>query len=204
MQKPNFDEAERQARTLRMHQSKDLMINLDNIRVDNNIIIDTFQHYAIMTGKDVGDLTADGKADGALLKHEGTNIVLYDENTSLCHATWTVAHEIGHLCMHHTGDSRKNEIEAHWFAAEFLMPKPILEHFFRTAASYNGEITIDFIIGLFGVSYEAAQRRIKTVSQYNNYYQAYLYNDLLDKYDETIGAFDDYIQASSLLKRGIV
>ena len=38
----------------------------------------------------------------------------------------TIAHELGHLVLHSVDVTEELEIEANWFAAEFLMPAEVI------------------------------------------------------------------------------
>jgi Zn-dependent peptidase ImmA (M78 family) len=55
----------------------------------------------------------------------------FNANHPWCRRRFTIAHEIGHLFLDHgcvgESDGSHNEREAHIFAAELLMPKPLLK-----------------------------------------------------------------------------
>ena len=110
-------------------------------------------------------------------------------------------HEIGHIILGHLVDFNETalnrggmsskqygvlEVEAHYFAAEFLMPTAILKYF--------NDITVDEIALLFGVSDEAARRKYKRVftndyfpdSGYNAKIMRNFYKFLLTGIDEAI------------------
>ena len=114
------------------------------------------------------------EAEGRTIRVRGTGIyyIVYDDVTvnSPDRISWTIMHEIGHIILGHLvefsetalnrgGMTSKQygvlEVEAHYFAAEFLMPTAILKYF-------NG-ITVDEIALLFGVSDEAAEKKYKRV-----------------------------------------
>ena len=108
------------------------------------------------------------KAEGRTIRMRDTGMyyIVYDDVSinSPDRISWTIMHEIGHIILGHLvefnetalnrgGMSGKQygvlEVEAHYFAAEFLMPTAILKY-------YSG-ITVDEIALLFGVSDEAAR-----------------------------------------------
>ena len=119
------------------------------------------------------------KAEGRTIRMRGTGMyyIVYDDVTvnSPDRISWSIMHEIGHIILGHLvefsetalnrgGITSKQygvlEVEAHYFAAEFLMPTAILKYF-------KG-ITVDEISLLFGVSDEAAERKYKRVFE-NDY-----------------------------------
>jgi Zn-dependent peptidase ImmA (M78 family) len=114
------------------------------------------------------------KAEGRTIRMRGTGMyyIVYDDVTvnSPDRISWTIMHEIGHIILGHLvefsetalnrgGMTSKQygvlEVEAHYFAAEFLMPTAILKY-------YTG-ITPDEIALLFGVSDKAAEKKYKRV-----------------------------------------
>lgn len=114
------------------------------------------------------------QAEGRTIRMRGTGVyyIVFDDVTvnSPDRISWTIMHEIGHIILGHLvefsetalnrgGMTSKQygilEVEAHYFAAEFLMPTAILKY-------YSG-ITVDEIALLFGVSDEAAERKYKRV-----------------------------------------
>ena len=114
------------------------------------------------------------QAEGRTIRMRETGIyyIVYDDVTvnSPDRISWTIMHEIGHIILGHLvefsetalsrGGMRSKqygvlEVEAHYFAAEFLMPTAILKY-------YTG-ITVDEIALLFGVSDKAAEKKYKRV-----------------------------------------
>jgi Zn-dependent peptidase ImmA (M78 family)/predicted amidophosphoribosyltransferase len=105
---------------------------------------------------------------------EGRYYIVYDDVqvNSNARIAWTIMHEIGHIILGHLTDFDETaldrggltekkygvlEVEAHYFAAEFLMPTALLKFF--------SDITVDEMVLLFGVSEEAAKRKHKRVFQ---------------------------------------
>lgn len=114
------------------------------------------------------------QAEGRTIRMRGNGMyyIVYDDITvnSPDRIAWTIMHEIGHIILGHLvefsetalnrgGMTSKQygvlEVEAHYFAAEFLMPTAILKYF-------KG-ITVDEIALLFGVSDKAAEKKYKRV-----------------------------------------
>ncbi len=107
-------------------------------------------------------------------RSDGKNYIVYDDVqvNSDARIAWTIMHEIGHIILGHLTDFGETaldrggltekkygvlEVEAHYFAAEFLMPTALLKFF--------SEITVDEMVLLFGVSEEAAKKKHKRVFQ---------------------------------------
>lgn len=105
-------------------------------------------------------------------RDNGLFLIVYDDVsvTNGDRITWTIMHEIGHIILGHLMDfgetsldrgglNKKKygvlEIEAHYFAAEFLMPTALLRYF--------QDITVDEIHLLFGVSEPAARKKYNRV-----------------------------------------
>ncbi|MCD7762781.1 MAG: ImmA/IrrE family metallo-endopeptidase [Lachnospiraceae bacterium] len=114
------------------------------------------------------------KAEGRTIRMRSTGLyyIIYDDVkvSSPDRISWTIMHEIGHVILGHLIEFSETalnrggmtseqygvlEVEAHYFAAEFLMPTAILKYF-------TG-ITVDEIALLFGVSDEAAEKKYKRV-----------------------------------------
>lgn len=119
------------------------------------------------------------KAEGRTIRMRGTGLyyIVYDDVrvNSPDRISWTIMHEIGHIILGHLTDFVETalnrggitskqygvlEVEAHYFAAEFLMPTAILK--------YLKGITVDEIALLFGVSEKAAKKKHKRVFE-NDY-----------------------------------
>lgn len=108
------------------------------------------------------------------LRDTGMYLMVYDDVhfNSDHRIGWTIMHEIGHIVLGHLTDFEQTalnrggltkkgyevlEIEAHYFAAEVMMPTALLKYF--------QTIEIEEISLLFGVSEEAARKKYKRVFQ---------------------------------------
>ena len=121
----------------------------------------------ILKSKDPFHLRETGAEARTIRRRDsGLYLIVYDDVNvnSADRISWTIMHEIGHIvlghlvefgetCLDRGGLTKKAygtlEVEAHYFAAEFLMPTAILKYF--------SSITVDEISLLFGVSEEAAR-----------------------------------------------
>ena len=121
------------------------------------------------------------------LDDNGMYYIVYDDVkvTYKERISWTIMHEIGHIILRHLVDFKQTslerggltekdyktlEIEADYFAAEVFMPTSILKHLQK--------ITIDDISLIFGVSWEAAEKKYRRVFE-TDYLPETSYDDKL-------------------------
>lgn len=104
--------------------------------------------------------------DGALRSDESEAHIWVRIDASLPRQRFTIAHELGHLLLHPLGEEFRDtkflgtpqEVEANRFAAELLMPEPMIYEFAKWA-DYDAEKLAD----LFVVSKVAMQIRLTSV-----------------------------------------
>ncbi len=196
--KPNFDKAEKLARELRLMQpTNDFSLNINTLDFDREIYIDTFENYAARTNCSVSDLTSNGKMkDGYTVKSGMSSVILYhDVNKYEPRLKWTIAHEIGHIYMGHKKDNGNEEVEAHWFAAEFLTPIPIIFEILKKGV----KVSTTTLSELFGISPEAAIKRVNSLNRMP-VKSAYLTSDFHDKYGAEIDAYVNDQKRDSVFK----
>ena len=116
-----------------------------------------------------------GSDDAAIVESDGQLMVFYNDKMPLLRQKFSKGHEFGHACCGHdiaritemrrAGDSlfealyAKYEVESNFFAAQLFMPEEIIIELAR-----RGKIIDEaFLAKTFGVSHEAAEKRIKTV-----------------------------------------
>lgn len=94
---------------------------------------------------------------------------------------FTVAHEVGHLVLHiplllaHQAQprlfdlprlpygDRNMEVQANSFASALLMPQQAMLESFGTQAAQGEWVDVHHVVDTFGVSYQAAEIRLKTL-----------------------------------------
>ena len=120
--------------------------------------------------------------DGALFTDgEGHFLMFYNEGMPKTRRRFTGSHELGHYMQDHdmelithyrlTKDPRfeplykKYETESNMFAAELLMPEPIIIELNRRGCLINES----FLMRTFGVSYEVAKIRVKNIRRVYNW-----------------------------------
>lgn len=185
-EKPDFEKAQNLATELLLKQSNNsLMIDVRKFKFDIPIVIDTMQHYCYVTHSSFNNYVCDEYSGSYVLKlKNGLHLILYDDsNNCLERKHWGIAHEVGHIYLGHENDSRKEEIEAHFFAAQLLTPEILI----RYALKCKGKLTTLDIYNNFNVSYQSAHKRVHTL---NNKMVFYNDNDklLLKKYKSIVEA----------------
>jgi Zn-dependent peptidase ImmA (M78 family) len=115
-------------------------------------------------------------------------LILNDDKKSDYCRNWANLHEMGHIYLGHTDSSDKEEVEAHFFAACFLMPDPVIKQFNKL-----GFVTDEnFLKKYFNATNESAKRKIKTMKQYN--YPSKYDSKILDLlYDDIDRITDDIL-----------
>ena len=162
IEKPDFEKAQNEAtRLLLIQKIDDLRIDVKHLLHNESIIIDSIQHYCLITGTTKEHYTYNGYSGAYVLKLKtGLFIILYDKDDSIHRQRWGIAHELGHIYLKHDNDGDKQEIEANFFAAQLLMPEIII----RYIKKLTGRFSFNQIVEYFDVSPEAAKKRIKTLN----------------------------------------
>lgn len=126
---------------------------------------------AAMYGVEMEDF---GSQDAILQKDpaSGRSIVFYNDKISVKERIkFSIAHELGHHVLKHDPSDHSaystQEIEANFFAAELLMPQQIIFELVRRGA----DISVANLMKWFGVSKQAAQKRIETLKKINDDYR---------------------------------
>lgn len=166
MSKPDFERCVKTANELLSGQ--DLfcqMLNVEKLVYDKEIIFDSIQNYALYTKTPLDYFMSKETQkliDGCMLIKDGVHIVLYNSGINYIEKlNWTLAHEIGHIYLGHTRGVGDEEIEAHFFAAQLLMPTYTIYRMSLKHGAVNGCDLAE----IFGVSPEAANKRINTMKK---------------------------------------
>lgn len=138
-------------------------IDVTKLIYDNNIVIDSIQNFCKLINFDYDNLMKISHKtinDGCLIKWDGFNFILYNAKIkNKKRINWTIAHEVGHIYLEHRVDGDQEEVEAHFFAAQLLMP----HYTVHMINEFMGGISIDDIKKIFGVSTTAAEKRLQTI-----------------------------------------
>jgi hypothetical protein len=189
--KPDFDKCEKAATRLLLKQNiHSLRIDVRSLVYDKKIFFDSIQNYCKVTNASLSEFI--GICNGAL--KDGFTlerikncsiiyIVLYnDEIGNRERLNWTLAHEVGHIYLDHKSDGPQQEIEAHFFATQLLMPEVVILYLARR----NNGIGAEELCDLFDVSFEAACKRINTLNHKYSYFYGQEEKELLSKYSPLI------------------
>ena len=113
------------------------------------------------------------KLDGIAIKSPKVGIIVVNRNIPVVRQRFTIAHEFGHLIMPHRsefyvcypGKNRAMERAADKFAAELLMPLPMLKTLWEKYAS-NPQNRIEIVADILKVSRSALRARIREMARY--------------------------------------
>jgi len=115
------------------------------------------------------DISSFGSESAVIFKFNDKSIIFYDDEKPMSHVKFSILHELGHPINSHNflqKDSEtyvKYEVETNYFAAQLLMPEQIL----REMQQRGTKITHTFLQEHFGVSNQAADKRITTLAKTN-------------------------------------
>ena len=115
------------------------------------------------------DIYAFGSNSADLIKYGDKKILFYNDALPIEHNRYSLLHEFGHDYNGHPLDCSDKklydcfEIETNWFAAQLLMPAQLL----RELQNYGYPLTVPFLRKAFGVSREAAAKRIENLTRMN-------------------------------------
>ncbi len=152
----------------------------DLIREQTTLKLVSFSQAQLL-GLQVEDLGSDS---AVLVSIHGKEVLFYNDSHTKARNRFNLAHEFGHyVCEHDLGTESAElygvyEVEANYFAAQLLMPQQILYSFQQRGI----RLTEDFIVEHFGVSGEAARRRLDTLSKTNFRW----YSDEEKEFDDAI------------------
>ena len=168
MAKPDFSRCTAKATELLYEQDvSGRILNIQELKYDKDIIFDTIQSYCQLTRIPISYFISpynDILKDGCTIydRDTGYYVVLYNADIlHFAHRNWTLAHEVGHIYLGHEKDESIEEIEAHFFASQLFMP----EYTLRMMAENYGSVDARALTEIFGVSYEAATKRINTMKK---------------------------------------
>ena len=151
------------------------------------VMISSYQNYAKKTGLSMDEITLGHELEDAfLLKglRPGLTLILYNKEKYGPRMKHTLWHEIGHVKCDHKKHSEKEEIEAHFFAAQANAPNVLI----KTIAKRGYKIDVCFLMEYFGLSEEAAQKKMGYLNKYGF--------DHSNEYDDIVQMqFANYIDA---------
>lgn len=129
------------------------------IRYAQDITFISMQQYCQSVGAPLSSIMPDGYfKDGFNVINGDRAYIYYNEDVdSIGRFNWSLAHELGHVLREHKKDGEIEEVEAHFFAANFYMPDDIICELRRRGVTINEASLMD----IFGVTQDAAQRKMR-------------------------------------------
>ena len=127
--------------------------------------ISSYQKYAEKTGLSIEEITLGNELEDAfLLKGLRPNLalILYDKEKYGARLKHTIWHEVGHVKCNHQKHGDREEIEAHFFAAQANAPNILI----KNIAKRGYAIDIPFLMECFGLSEDSARRKKEYLSKY--------------------------------------
>ena len=116
------------------------------------------------------DIEAFGSKSAVIQYKHGRYIIFYNQDDYAPRVKFSILHEFGHYRFGHSlkkyvdeTEYGRVEVEANCFAAQILMPEQVINELKKRGAIIN----VDFFKTHFGVSEEAAQKRIETMGKIN-------------------------------------
>lgn len=116
------------------------------------------------------DIEAFGSEAAVIHCKNGRYLIFYNQEDYPPRVKFSILHEFGHYMLGHElkeyvdkEEYGQVEVEANCFAAQILMPEQVLSALRKRGAV----ITASFLIEHFGVSEEAAQKRLATMGKVN-------------------------------------
>lgn len=115
------------------------------------------------------DMTDFGSDSAIIVRFHGESIIFYDEIKPKPHIEFSILHEMGHDIIGHDFINideeiyQRYEVETNYFSAQLLMPEQLLRELQHRGMRINRQ----FLQQNFGVSEEAADKRIQTLAKTN-------------------------------------
>ena len=178
--RPDFDKAQNVATDLLLAQTiSTLHVNVTDLQFNRPIVIDSVQNFAQITNRPLSNFTCEQFNGACVVDYPRCSVILFDEQEdNPCRTHWGIAHESGHLYLGHQKDGDPEEIEAHFFAAQLLMPEIVLREIERRKGSISALEIADY----FQVSYTSAYKRIETLNRRGCWSYADRDKKLLEKF----------------------
>lgn len=147
-----------------------------------NVIITSYRNYAEKTNISESDLMQDGELiDAYTVSKNGKHIILYNDRIYEPRKRFSIFHEIGHIVLEHKKQSEDNELEADFFASQFILPNILVKEIYMRGYTLNKNA----IVSIFNVSNAVAEKRINFINKYP---------DISNEYDDAIiTLFQNYL-----------
>lgn len=148
------------------------------------------------------DAAAFGSNSAVITRKCGRHILFYNETKPKTHRVFSILHEFGHFLLGHadieSGDIEtynRYEVETNFFAARLLMPDPVLIELQKRGM----RITTDLLVQKFGVSREAAGKKLLTMSNVRKDFSEMRHGEFDDLIVNKFANFIDSIKYAPIL-----
>lgn len=99
------------------------------LRKCRNTVVYTYQQAAEKLQVEEEDFERKyGDADAFTIRCGQRYVVCFRAGGNPARLNFTLAHELGHILLHHTEDTQTEEAEANCFAGHLLCPEPVIRH----------------------------------------------------------------------------
>lgn len=112
-----------------------------------------------------------GSDSAFIVKMNGRHIILFNDKHPKSRIQFSLLHEFGHFLLGHQFRNINDElygvqeVETNFFAAQLLMPKQLIQELF----SRGVKIDEKFLVNYFGVSKEAARKRLEYLDKVKDF-----------------------------------
>lgn len=148
------------------------VIDVRDMKLPKNIYISSFRDYSNITGIPVDELSNNGLLDdGYTVKVNDINIILYNSDYDyICpqRLRFSLAHEIGHIFLHHIEDDYQSEEEANYFAAQIVAHDAIAV----TMLHGSWDSDLNFIREQFGIAWTTAEIKLREINRNKRAYNS--------------------------------
>lgn len=165
--KPNFERAYIMANNILVSSNvlEEFPVKVKKIvEDDSNIKCCSYKKARKYEGLNIENF---GSKSAVLIEQDGRKIIFYNESELKERIRFSILHEYGHYKLSHNLDTKDEEeykayeLETNYFAAQLLMPEQLI----REIQGRGIRITKEVLIDLFGVSNEAAEKRLITLGK---------------------------------------
>ena len=166
--KPDFAKAYSKANEIHVKSSviKTFPFSAESLIKEQSDIVCCTYSKALKYGLDVRDF---GSESAIIVVLGGRFILFYDDSKVKSHIEFSLIHEFGHCILgHKLGGVDKEtyaryEVETNFFTAQILMPEQVIRELQKRHIGINNA----FLQERFGVSSDAAEKRITTLAKTN-------------------------------------
>ncbi len=153
------------ARFLLYQERLSPVIDVRELQLPQQVYFSSFTAFSGITGIAPDVLNGGGLLnDGYTIRKKGSCIVLYNENYDIVcpqRLRFSLAHELGHIFLHHADDNAVSEEEANVFASQTVAHDAIVLP--MLCGKWNTDL--ECVREQFGVSWHAAEIKLRCLNR---------------------------------------